>query len=54
MSLENTQEIQVQTMFEIETHIIIDKGNGEFTSILKSAWEEQQAQQQKLLGEINE
>ena len=26
-------------------HIIIDRGNGEFTSILKSTWDELQAKQ---------
>ena len=26
-----------------ETHIIIDRGNGEFTSMPKSVWDEQQA-----------
>jgi hypothetical protein len=35
-------------------HVIIDRGNGEFTSMPKSVWDEQQAQQQKLLGEIHE
>lgn len=35
-------------------HIIIDRGNGEYTSMLKSTYDEQQVQQQKLLGEIHE
>jgi hypothetical protein len=26
-------------------HVIIDRGNGEFTSMLKSTWDELQAQQ---------
>jgi hypothetical protein len=25
-------------------HVVIDRGNGEFTSMLKSTWDEQQAQ----------
>jgi hypothetical protein len=29
----------------IETHAIIDRGNGEFTSMLKSTYEAQQAEQ---------
>lgn len=28
------------------THAIIDRGNGEFTSMPKAIWDEQQAQQQ--------
>jgi len=28
---------------EITTHAIIDRGNGEFTSMLKSVYDEQQA-----------
>ena len=28
---------------ELVEHIIIDRGNGEFTSMLKSVWDEQQA-----------
>ena len=27
------------------SHVIIDRGNGEFTSMLKSVWDEQQAKQ---------
>ena len=34
---------------EVETHAIIDRGNGEFTSMLKSTYE---AQQVKHLTEI--
>ncbi len=30
---------------EIVQHVIIDKGNNEFTSMLKSVWDELQAQQ---------
>ena len=37
--------IEVEVMGITETHAIIDRGNGEFTSMLKSTWDEQQAQQ---------
>jgi hypothetical protein len=30
---------------EVTTHAIIDRGNGEFTSMLKSTYEAQQAEQ---------
>jgi len=30
---------------EAETHIIIDRGNGEFTSMLKSTYDAMQAEQ---------
>ena len=36
---------------EVE-HAIIDRGNGEFTSMLKSTYDEQQAQQVEHLTEI--
>jgi hypothetical protein len=32
---------------ETITYAIIDKGNGEFTSMPKAVWDEQQANQQK-------
>ena len=35
-------------------HAIIDRGNGEFTSMLKSTYDEQQAQQVEHLTEVVE
>ncbi len=35
--------IEVESFGEIETHAIIDKGNGEFTSMSKATYDEQQA-----------
>jgi hypothetical protein len=42
------------TFIEVEgvEHAIIDKGNGEFTSMLKSEYERQQAEQ-STLGLVN-
>jgi hypothetical protein len=37
--------IEVQSLEGTETHAIIDRGNGEFTSMLKSTYEAQQAEQ---------
>ena len=37
--------IEVETLGGIQTHAIIDRGNGEFTSMLKSTYDEQQAAQ---------
>ena len=37
--------IEVETMGEIVEHAIIDRGNGEYTSMLKSTYEAQQAEQ---------
>ena len=44
------------TFIEIESleHAIIDRGNGEFTSMLKSTYDEQQAQQVEHLTEVVE
>jgi hypothetical protein len=32
--------IEVETLTGVETHVIIDRGNGEFTSMLKSTYDE--------------
>jgi len=45
MTMDNVAFIEVQTLSGVETHAIIDRGNGEFTSMLKSTYDEQQAQQ---------
>ena len=38
------KEIQTETVFGVETHIIIDHGNGTFTSMTKQAYEAQQVE----------
>ena len=43
--MENVTFIEIETMAGAETHAIIDRGNGEFTSMLKSIFEAQQAEQ---------
>jgi hypothetical protein len=35
---------------EVVEHVIIDRGNGEYTSMLKSTYDEQQAQASQLGG----
>lgn len=47
--MDNVTFIEVETLNGTETHAIIDRGNGEFTSMLKSTYE---AQQVKHLTEI--
>jgi hypothetical protein len=37
--------IEVETLGGVQEHAIIDRGNGEFTSMLKSTYEAQQAEQ---------
>lgn len=32
---------------EVVEHVIIDRGNGEFTSMLKSTWDELEAQREQ-------
>ena len=39
--------IEVETLSGTETHAIIDRGNGEFTSMLKSTYDEMIAAQEK-------
>ena len=44
--MNNITEIEVENLDGSTTkHIIIDRGNGEYTSMPKSVWDEQQAQQ---------
>jgi hypothetical protein len=43
--MENVTFIEVETLNGIETHAIIDRGNGEFTSMLKSTYDEMIAAQ---------
>lgn len=48
--MENIREIEVETASGIETHIIIDRGNDEFTSMPKAVWDELEAKRES--GEI--
>ena len=41
--------IEVESMGVTETHAIIDRGNGEFTSMLKSTYDELKANEAKAL-----
>jgi hypothetical protein len=43
--MENVTFIEVESMGVTETHAIIDRGNGEFTSMLKSTYDAMQAEQ---------
>jgi len=47
MTMDNVTFIDVLNALtnDTETHAIIDRGNGEFTSMLKSTYEAQQAEQ---------
>jgi len=45
--MDNVTFIEVQTPQGTETHAIIDRGNGEFTSMLKSTYDEMIAQQEE-------
>ncbi len=43
--MDNVTFIEVETVSGTETHAIIDRGNGEFTSMPKSEYDKQQAEQ---------
>jgi hypothetical protein len=43
--MNNVTFIEIETMSGKETHAIIDRGNGEFTSMLKSTYDEMIAKQ---------
>ena len=42
--MDNVTFIEVETLEGKVTHAIIDRGNGEFTSMLKSTYEAQQVE----------
>ena len=48
--MEKVTFIEVERFDGIVEHAIIDRGNGEFTSMLKSVYDEQQAAQEALAG----
>jgi hypothetical protein len=41
--MENVKIVEVETLEGIQEHIIIDRGNGEFTSMPKSTWDKLEA-----------
>jgi hypothetical protein len=43
--MENVTFIEIETPNGVQTYAIIDRGNNEYTSMLKSTYDEQQAQQ---------
>ena len=43
--MENVTFIEIESIGGKQTHAIIDRGNGEFTSMLKSTYDAMQAEQ---------
>jgi hypothetical protein len=43
--MENVTFIEIETLDGVSAHAIIDRGNGEFTSMLKSTYDAMQAEQ---------
>ena len=43
--MENVTFIEIESLSGTQTHAIIDRGNGEFTSMLKSTYDEMIAAQ---------
>jgi len=43
--MDNVTFVEIAGLSGVETHAIIDRGNGEFTSMLKSTYDAQQAEQ---------
>ena len=41
--MDKIEIIEIESFGEITEHIIIDRGNGEFTSMPKSVWDELEA-----------
>ena len=42
--MDNLIFVEVESLKGTETHAVIDRGNGEFTSMLKSTYEAQQVE----------
>ena len=40
--MDNVRIVEVENMGGVEKHVIIDRGNGEYTSMPKAVWDEQQ------------
>ena len=49
--MENVTFIEIERLSGTEVFAIIDRGNGEFTSMPKAVWDEQQAKQNE--GSLN-
>jgi hypothetical protein len=47
--MDNVTFIEVEVIGGTETHAIIDRGNGEFTSMLKSTYDELKANEAKTI-----
>lgn len=47
--MDNVTFIEVETPFGKQTHAIIDRGNGEFTSMLKSTYDELKANEAEVI-----
>lgn len=47
--MENVTFIKVETLEGVIEHAIIDRGNGEFTSMLKSTYDELKANEAKTI-----
>ena len=48
--MNNVTFIEVETLAGTETHAIIDRGNGEFTSMTKAHYDELQKQAEQPIG----
>jgi hypothetical protein len=48
--MDNVTFIEVETMAGLETHAIITHADGSYTSMLKSTYDEQQANQNNPVG----
>ena len=43
--MDNVTFLEIEQLGGVQTHAFIDHGNGQFTSMLKSTYDEQQAEQ---------
>ena len=45
--MENIQIVEIETFNGIQTSVIIDRGNGEFTSMPKEHWDKLEAEREQ-------
>ena len=44
--MENIQIVEIECINGVQKHVIIDRGNGEYTSMPKAVWDELEAAQE--------
>ena len=49
MTLQDVKEIEIDTFSGVQIYVIIDRGNGEYTSMAKSTYDELKANEAEVI-----